>query len=262
MKKFLLLSLNLALALLCNAQNKSLYEEQLFIRGEDTLPCRILTPINYSPAKKYPVLVFLHGMGERGSDNEKQLTWGADLFLDSLNRVRFPAIIIFPQCPLNSYWSPMKYVNNTNDSLGQWRMGTDTMTTMPMQLILSFIDTLVLKGTADKNRIYIGGLSMGGFGTFDVLHRRPDLFAAAFPICGAGDPTLVQRYRKKLPIWVFHGATDPVVSVSNSRIMVAALEKVKANVKYTEYPGVGHDSWKNAFAEPDLLPWLFGQKIK
>ena len=262
MKKFQLLSLGLTLALMAIAQDRSLYEKQLFIRGEDTLRCRILTPMNYSRTKKYPVVVFLHGSGERGDDNEKQLVWGADLFLDSLNRARFPAIIIFPQCPLNSSWARSMRVNIANDSLGGLRYNADSIATLSMQLMLSFLDTLVKQGAADKNRIYIGGLSMGGMGTFDAVPRRSDLFAAAFPICGGGDPSSVARYRRKFPIWVFHGSADPVVPVANSRIMVDALKKAKANVKYTEYPGVGHDSWKNAFAEPDLLPWLFAQKKK
>ena len=98
--------------------------------------------------------------------------------------------------------------------------------------------------------------------TFDALQRRPDLFAAAFPICGGGNPALVKRYHKKLPVWVFHGAVDKSVPVSNSRIMVNAMKAAKANVRYTEYPGVDHQSWVNAFAEPDLLPWLFAQKMK
>ena len=261
MKKFQLFSICLAMAVLTRSQDLSLYEKQLFIQGEDTLRCRILTPMNYSPSKKYPVIVFLHGAGERGSDNELQLKWGGNLFIDSVNRARFPAIVIFPQCPANETWARMKRINIPNDSLGGFRT-PDTVATKSMQLLLNFLDTLLHNGTIDKKRIYIGGLSLGGFGTFDALQRRPDLFAAAFPICGGGDPQFVKRYRKKIPIWVFHGDADKTVPVSNSRIMVDALKKAKANVKYTEYPGVEHDSWINAFAEPDLLPWLFEQKIK
>jgi predicted peptidase len=261
MKKFQLLTLCMVLVLLSRAQEPSLYERQLFILGEDTLRCRILTPLNYSKNKKYPIVMFLHGSGERGSDNELQLKWGSGLFADSVNRTRFPAIIIFPQCPANSSWARMTRVNPQNDSLGGFRL-LDTVATTSMHLVLSFIDTLVKNGIADKKRIYIGGLSMGGFGTFDALHRRPDLFAAAIPICGGGDPKWAKQYRKKLPIWVFHGAVDHSVPVSNSRIMVDALKNAKANVKYTEYPGVDHDSWIKAFAEPDLLPWLFAQKMK
>lgn len=243
------------------AQDKQQFEKQLFIMGEDTLHCRILTPINYSPKKKYPLVIFLHGSGERGNDNEKQLTWGAELFLDSMNRSRYPAIIVFPQCPLNNSWANTSRTN-IKDSLGGFRLDTLATAQKPMQLLMHFIDTLTAGGGVDKQKIYIGGLSMGGFGTFEILWRRPELFAAAFPICGGGIPEKVSRYAPKLPIWVFHGDADPVVSVSNSRIMVEALKKNKALVKYTEYPGVGHDSWKNAFAEPGLMPWIFSQKKK
>ncbi|HLZ87034.1 MAG TPA: dienelactone hydrolase family protein, partial [Puia sp.] len=90
-----------------------------------------------------------------------------------------------------------------------------------------------------------------------LLWRKPHFFAAAFPICGAGDPAKVGTYARKFPIWVFHGGADPVVPVANSHLMVSALQAARAKVKYTEYPGVGHDSWKKAFAEPELLPWLF-----
>ena len=100
---------------------------------------------------------------------------------------------------------------------------------------------------------------MGGMGTFDMIWRKPGFFAAAFPICGGGDTTKAAVYGKNYPIWVFHGTDDPSVNVTNSRNMVAALTKAGAKVNYTEYPGVKHDSWNNAFAEPDLLPWLFKQ---
>ncbi len=261
MKKFQLLAATLLLGFCAWSQDRSLYEKQLFVQGQDTLPCRILTPYNYSPAKKYPVVIFLHGSGERGSDNELQLTWGADLFLDSANRTRFPAIIIFPQLGANEYWARITSTKNPSDSVGRYGLGNKPPTKY-MKLLLSFIDTLLKTGTIDKNRIYLGGLSLGGFGTFDALQIRPDLFAAAFPICGGGDPAFVKKYRKKLPAWVFHGDADSSVLVSNSRVMVAAMRKAKLNVKYTEYPGVGHDSWNKAFIEPALLPWLFAQRKK
>jgi predicted peptidase len=257
MKKFQNIIVCLFLVAVSHAQDRSIYEKQLFVLGADTLPCRILTPVNYTPGKKYPLIVFLHGSGERGSDNEKQLSWGADLFMDSINRSRYPAIVVFPQCPITSSWARTQ--RGLKDSL-VFQVNSDTVMTTPMHLVLSFIDTLVAAGRIDKKRIYIGGLSMGGFGTFDALARRSTLFAAAFPICGGGDPNGVKKYRKRLPIWVFHGGADMVVPVSNSRFMVGELKKKKAKVKYSEYPGVGHDSWKNAFAEPDLLPWLFSKK--
>jgi len=241
------------------AQDLSLFEKQLFVRDEDTLRCRILTPLNFKPGKKYPLLVFLHGAGERGDDNEKQLTWGGSLFVDSANRANFPAIVLFPQCPADLSWAPMQRVTPV-DSLGAHRVHSDSPATKPMRMVLEFIDTLLASGNVDPKQVYVGGLSMGGIGTFDILARRPELFAAAFPICGAGDPAAALNYRKNLPIWVFHGGADPVVLPGNSRLMVNVIRKNNNKVKYTEYPGVGHDSWKNVFAEKDLLPWLFSQK--
>ena len=127
---------------------------------------------------------------------------------------------------------------------------------------MELMNNMVKEGMAKTRQIYVGGLSMGGFGTFEILWRKPHFFAAAFPICGGGNPGKVEVYARKFPIWVFHGGSDPVVPVANSHLMVNALKAAGADVKYTEYPGVGHDSWKNAFAEPELLPWLFAQTKK
>jgi predicted peptidase len=241
------------------SQNSLLFEKQLFVQGEDTLRCRILTPLGYSPAKKYPLLVFLHGAGERGNDNEKQLLWGADWLSDSLNRTRYPAIIVMPQCPTESYWANM-IQTGVQDSLGGRIFDTTLPAPEPLRLVFDFIDTLVAHGAIDPQRVYIGGLSMGGMGTFEALWRRPDLFAAAFPICGGGNPEKARNYALKLPIWVFHGDADPVVTVSHSRRMVQALRATGARVRYTEYPRVGHDSWKNAFQEKELMDWIFSQR--
>jgi predicted peptidase len=241
------------------AQNKDLFEKQLFISGEDTLPCRILTPIPFDASKKYPLLIFLHGAGERGNDNEAQLTWGADVFLDSLNRIKFPAIVIFPQCPANDKWSEYNK-NSLKDSTG-YEFSDAAAIRKPLKLVSDFIDTLLQSNQIDKKRVYIGGLSMGGFGTLELLWRKPQTFAAAFPICGATNPNKLKDYRKNLPIWIFHGDKDAVIQVANSRLIYGILKKTNPNAKYTEYAGVNHDSWKNAFAEPQLLSWLFAQKL-
>ena len=261
MKKFAILACIIFFSFSGNAQDKDQFEKQLFIQGEDTLRCRILTPLHFSPSKKYPLIVFLHGSGERGNDNEKQLIWGADFFLDSLNRSRYPAIVIFPQCPENDSWSNNSRTN-IKDSLGGFKADTLAQIKKTPNLVLQFIDTLLAHGGIDKKRIYLGGLSMGGFGTFEMLWRRPDLFTAAFPICGGGSPEKTSIYASKLPVWVFHGDADPVVPVGNSRLMVKALQSTGAKVKYTEYPGIGHDSWKNAFSEPGLMAWIFSQQNK
>jgi predicted peptidase len=254
----LLLSAPMPSFLNAQASGKNLYEKQYFIEGDDTLYCRILSPLHFSAGKRYPLIVVLHGSGERGNDNESQLKWGSDLFLDSINREKYPAIVIFPQCPFDSSWS-VRVKNKTSDS-GLYRFPMKLPPTRPLQMVMNFIDTLMSAGTVDSSRIYVGGLSMGGFGTFEILWRKPGLFAAAFPICGGGNPESAKLYGKNFPIWVFHGADDDAVPVNNSRVMVAALKNAGAKVKYSEYPGVKHNSWINAFAEPDFLPWIFAQK--
>ncbi len=259
MKKVLFISIALLLSFSLCSQDRNLFEEQYFIQDEDTLRCRILTPQNFDIKKKYPLVVFLHGAGERGTDNIKQLDWGADLFLDSLNRIKFPAIIVFPQCPENEYWANVKR-SEQKDSLGGFTIDTLAKAGSTSAMVLKFIDTLLAHGGIDRTRVYLGGLSMGGFGTFEFLWRRSDLFAAAFPVCGGGSPEKTRLYAKKLPLWIFHGDADPIVPVQHSRRMVQAMKKTTVEVKYTEYPEVGHDSWKNAFAEPELLPWLFSKK--
>jgi predicted peptidase len=258
--KFLLLT---TLLLFCSGlaicQNREQFEKKEFIRGNDTLRYRILYPINYQAGRHYAEVIFLHGSGERGSDNNAQLTWGADLFLDSGNREKFPAIIIFPQCPANDSWARLNHTG-AKDSVGGFVFLVKELPTKPLSLVMQLADETVQTGMADPKHIYLGGLSMGGFGTFELLWRKPHFFAAAFPICGGGEPSTVDQYAKKFPIWIFHGGSDPVVPVGNSRRMVIALSAAGGKVRYDEYPGVGHDSWKNAFAENDLLAWLFKQK--
>jgi len=239
---------------IASAQYFPSFEKKELLKRTDTLRYRIQYPANYDAAKKYPLVLIMHGSGERGSDNEKQLVWGGSLFADSIVRAQFPAIVVFPQCGAADTWSLLTF--NPNDSI-RFHMRSDSAPTKPMGLVIQLLDELVAGGHVDTKRIYVGGLSMGGMGTFEILWRKPGFFAAAFPICGAGDPAKVGLYARKFPIWVFHGDADPVVPVANSRLMVGALKAAKAKVVYTEYPGVSHDSWKKAFTEPQLLPWLF-----
>lgn len=260
MKNILSVCLFIFLSTSIQAQDKELFEKQLFVLGEDTLPCRILTPINFQIGKKYPLVVFLHGAGERGSDNIAQLNWGAGLFLDSLNRIKYPAIVVFPQCPTNDKWS--EYNKSPNADSTGYQYKTDAPIKKSLNLVSAFIDTLLASGQIEKSRVYIGGLSMGGFGTYELLWRKPNVFAAAFPICGAMNPLRINDFRKNLPLWIFHGDKDQIIYVSNSRLIYSLAKKSNSFVRYSEYAGVGHDSWKNAFAEPELLPWLFSQRLK
>jgi predicted peptidase len=258
-KKILYIVMLVAFTLSLKAQNLSTYEKKQFIQGQDTLRYRLLYPINYDEAKKYPLVLFLHGSGERGNDNQAQLKWGGALFLDSSNRVAFPAIVIFPQCPINESWARFSF-NGRKDSLGGFGFPTDQPPTTPQLLVMQLVKKMVEENKVDEKRVYVGGLSFGGFGTYDLLWRMPHFFAAAFPICGAGNPDKPAEYAKNFPVWIFHGGSDPIVPVGNAHLMFNALQAAGANVKFSEYPGVGHDSWKNAFAEPGLLPWLFDQK--
>lgn len=238
------------------AQDKSLFQKDVFTQGSLRLPYRILYPEQYDASKKYPLIVFLHGAGERGHDNEAQLTHGANFFLE--NRAKFPAIVIAPQCPEDGFWAnvDVKTVN------GKWifAFGKTDVPTPAMQLAMGLVKEWLSSGKVDKQQVYIGGLSMGGMGTFEMLWRMPNVFAAAFPICGGGDVTKAKKYAKHTAVWVFHGAKDNVVPVKRSQEMVQALQAAKAVVLYTEYPEANHNSWDNAFREPELMPWLFLHK--
>ena len=245
------------------AQDLGMYEKKLFINKGDTLRYRILYPKDYIKSKAYPVVTFLHGSGERGNNNEAQLTHGGKLFLNDTLRDEFRGIVIFPQCPRDSSW---RYITSKRDSTAPNGRSIDfTMTargSTPTRLVKLLLDSLVKTKVADSKRMYIGGLSLGGFGTFNMIERYPGYFAAAFPICGGGDVNQANRFAKTTAVWIFHGDKDPSVSVKYSRDYYAALKKLSADVRYTEYPNVQHDSWNNAFAEKDLLYWMFRQKKK
>lgn len=244
---------------IAGAQDLSLFQKKEFTHKDgNILPYRILYPENYDAAKKYPLIIFLHGSGERGKDNEKQLMHGAALFLKEENRKSFPAIVIFPQCPEESYWANA----NVDRSKQPFKIGFNykSVPTWPLAAANQLVKKIAGEEGVDQTRIYIGGLSMGGMGTFESVFRNPGLYAAALPICGGGDVKSYDKRIKQTVFWVFHGAADAVVDVNLSREMVAKLKKLKANVTYSEYPEVNHSSWDNAFAEPNFLAWIFKQK--
>lgn len=239
------------------AQDYSLFVKKLFISEGDTLPYRILLPENYNPSKKYPLVFFLHGAGERGNDNEKQLMHGAKLFLKEDVRKQFPAIVVFPQCPQKSFWSNVDFKMDEGKRIFLFKAEGEP--SLGMKLAQQLLFQLFKDYKIDKKKVYAGGLSMGGMGTFEIVRRNPKIFAAAFPICGGGEPATAPKMRK-VKWWVFHGAKDDVVPPVLSEKMVDALKQAVASVKFTLYPEANHNSWDPAFAEPDLLPWLFKQK--
>lgn len=240
------------------AQNMEAYQKLSFGAGAEQLGYRLLLPLDFDETQRYPLLLLLHGGGERGSDNEKQLTHGAKLFLESRNRGAFPAVILVPQCPEESYWAQVD-IDRSHYPIGldfHYEKGP----TPPLNQVIKLLQSYLSKSFVDTNRVYIMGLSMGGMGTFEMLYRMPDVFAAAVPICGAGVPETVATYAKNTPLWVFHGAQDQVVGPNHSVEMVGALLNAGAHPEFTLYHHYNHNSWDGAFAEPELLPWLFSHR--
>lgn len=261
MKKLKIVLLLCFAGFFSQAQDMSLYKKEWLINGTDTLPYRILMPENYNPAKKYPVIFFLHGAGERGNDNEKQLVHGGKLFLKDSIRKNYPAIVVFPQCSEKSFWSSVAFKYDTIIKKRSFEFSATAQPTIAMQLLLKLTGKILKEFPVKKDQVYVMGLSMGGMGTFELVNRKQHTFAAAIPICGGGDPATAGALAKT-KWWVFHGAKDDVVLPVYSDIMVDALKKTKAFVKYTVYPDANHNSWDPAFAEPGLLYWLFSNKKK
>ena len=249
----LIATLFLLSALKLSAQHQEAYVQEHFISENDTLHYRLMMPKYFESNKHYPVVLFLHGAGERGNDNAKQLIHGSELFYKI--RDSFPAIIIFPQCPENDYWSNVK-VNRSTKPLSL-SFPVDSAPTKSMTLVMQLVEDLLAKPYVDKNKVFVGGLSMGGMGTFEILYRKPEVFAAAFTICGAGNPETTQVYAKTIPMWIFHGANDNVVDPKESVAMVSGILKNGGKPNFSLYAKDNHNSWDSAFAEPLFIPWLF-----
>src|SRR5690606_3970353 len=168
-----------------SAQHQDLYGTKTFINNLDTLNYRIMYPKEFSEDKQYPLVLFLHGAGERGNNNESQLAHGSKLFASDENREAFPAIVIFPQCPQDDYWANAMVNRTTKPLTLNFQNGGEP--TKALSLVMQLMDEMVAKSFVIKNQVYVGGLSMGGMGTFEILSRKPELFAAAFAICGGGN---------------------------------------------------------------------------
>ena len=240
-----------------NSQNIELYEKETFIFENDTLNYRVLKPLNYDPNKQYPVHLFLHGSGERGKDNSSQLTHGGSLFLKKENREKYNSWVIFPQCSKNDRWPSI--------SSDLWDQVFENKIKKPnksLGLVIRLMDEFIEEKDVDNQRIYLSGLSMGGMGAFEILYRRPDMFAAATPICGNGITQLAKLFANKVPVWIFHGSDDKVVSPKYSLEMARAIIESGGSPKMTLYANVDHNSWDNAFAEKDFLKWIHSKTKK
>jgi len=236
----------------------SQYVEKVFVDANATEHrYRLLLPDGFKQedTTKYPLVLFLHGAGERGSDNTLQLMHGAAEFAREDRQKQFPCIVILPQCPKDEKWVSVDWSPKS---------GTGTFPDSPsssMSTALSMVNEWIESGRVDASRIYLTGISMGGYGTWFASALKDNPFAAAIPICGGGDPTWANRYGS-LPIWVFHGSDDTAVPVGRSREMLAALKASghKPEPKYTEYEGGGHNVWTQTYKRDDVFEWLFSQR--
>ncbi len=233
-----------------DAQVSRFSAEKFINKNGDTLQYRYLFP-DYDTVRKYPLVIFLHGSGERGNDNVAQLKWGVMNFATDEMMKLHPAFVIAPQCPQKMAWS------NFERNKGQ--VGNLKSTpSKPMELVIELIRETIKTMPVDTNRIYITGLSMGGYGTFDAIERYPGLFAAAMPVCGGGDTSKAGSIAH-IPIWIFHGSEDAAVDPQNAYNMAEALRKAGAHPGLTIYPETGHFSWIAAYSDMQAMDWLFRQ---
>jgi predicted peptidase len=207
--------------------------------GGEAVDYVVFVPHSYDGKKESGVILFLHGSGEtKGESGKQPVDVGIGPYIRK-NEKTFPYIVVFPQAQEKG-WRP-KGING--------------------ELALGMLDTTLKEYKIDANRVYLTGLSMGGFGTFNFAAAEPQRWAAIVPICGGGNTDWAEKI-KDIPCWVFHGAVDPTVNVSKSRDMVEALKKAGGSPKYTEFPKAGHNCWDQAYATPALWTWLAEQKRK
>lgn len=225
------------------ADDKAAWEKKIYTSAKkEQLPYRLFEPENREPKEVFPLLVFLHGRGARGTDNEKQLGATVLQFADKEHRKKYRCFIVAPQC-------------STKEPHDFWAKTVDS------GIVMEMITNLEKNHPIDPKRIYVTGVSDGGWGVWALLEKYPDKIAAAVPICGRGSPELAPKFAK-VPIWVFHGAKDSTEPVKSSREMIAALKKAGGSPNYTEFPDGGHNVWDKAYQDPKLLEWLFAQKRK
>lgn len=223
-----------------------------------SLPYRLFLPKGYEESKsaEFPVLLFLHGYGEIGSDNTKQIRvlGGSNALLDKLVSDG-SCVIIAPQCndPAEYNWVPINH---------QWKTGSRELTAKPtitLEAATALLKEYIAEGKIDTKRVYVSGISMGGYGTWEIIARNPELFAAAVPLCGAGIPSKAAEL-KDMAIWAFHGLADPTVPAKGTQDMQQAIKAAGGTkFKATYFEGVGHNIWTQAFGYPGLVEWILSQ---
>lgn len=241
-----------------DADVATLYEERsirVAVDGtEVAFRYRLLLP-GRSPAgstSRYPLVLFLHGAGERGDDNLKQLKYLPTWLADPVVRRRHPCFVLAPQCRTDERWVDVSWADGQSTPQA-------AAPCVDLAAAVAALDDVLSREAVDPGRIYLTGLSMGGFGTWDLAARMPDRFAAILPVCGGGDERVARRIAA-LPTWCFHGDADNAVPVGRSRAMIRAIEEAGGRPIYSELAGVGHDSWTPAYRDAFVLDWLFAQR--
>ena len=230
-----------------------IFEKRKFEHNGFVLPYRLYVPKNYDCGERYPLLVFLHGAGERGNDNEKQISVFVQNLFSYPESPLYDAIVLAPQCPTDSQWVLAPWTDNYTIS--------ETPESPALECLCMVIDELRDFYNVDDDRLYVTGLSMGGFGTWDLLSRHGARFAAGIPICGGGDPSYAGLL-KRIPIRTFHGSEDEAVPVKCTRQMFAAIKKAGGElIDYTEFDGMGHNVWDTVYTDREVIDWLFEQSL-
>jgi len=234
---------------------KSVAKEHLSADGE-SMPYRLAVPRGYDAQQQqpYPLVLFLHGAGLRGDHNPVSRTQAYLELTSSKIQKDTPVFVLTPQCPNGQQWVDTPWAAGSYDL-------DDVPISAPLSQALAILDAVLDEYRIDPARVYVAGQSMGGYGTWDLLMRHPDRFAAGVAVCGAGDPSRADVLAEK-PIWVFHGLRDNIVPPAGSDEMVAALREAGSEaVRYTTYPDVAHESWKPAWREPEIVSWLLSQRL-
>jgi predicted peptidase len=220
----------------------------------------LYVPAYYNPQQKYPLVLLLHGGGERGktqstADQNRQLLLSqpyVQIWEQPIIQDHWPSFIVVPQI----IGGTQRWVNVPAQH-GSYKLQAEPTT--PLLMAKEIVDALQKQYSVDANRLYITGISMGAYGVWDAIERWPHYFAAAAPVAGAGDPSKA-AVLKQLPIWDFHGTKDTTVPISGSRQMISAIEAAGGHPHYTEFPGATHVIWTNAYSMPAFLQWFFSQK--
>jgi predicted peptidase len=212
--------------------------------GHSSIPYRLFEPGGLQAGQKAPLVLFLHGMGDSGTDNVAQTEWMGGL-LNATKSGQYASYVLAPQIDTKS-----------------WFQSFSSTPTEAMKLTIAALKTVINSEHVDTSRVYVTGLSMGGMGTWDILAREPKLFAAAVPMSGGGDPKTASTI-KDIPIWAFHGGEDSIVPVSATRDMIQSLRDAGGSPKYTEVAGADHAIWGPIYADESdtLYPWLFSQHL-